>query len=190
MKKINKILRTSIIALILVLLMQITVFADTLNINIKANNAKIKVGDKVKVTVYWDKGMQAADYILNYDSEKLEFVKTDLKDDYINNTNGQVKTAWFSVDDKDKTKIEYTFKAKKSGTAELKTTVNGGFATGNLEMPTEYTEGELQLNISKANVSLKILKILAIVIVILVLINLIFKRLQKSGKIYRRAKFK
>ena len=35
MKKINKILRTSIIALILVLLMQITVFADTLNINIK-----------------------------------------------------------------------------------------------------------------------------------------------------------
>ena len=190
MKKINKILRTSIIALILVLLMQITVFADTLNINIKANTAKIKVGDKVTVTVYWDKGMQAADYILNYDSEKLEFVKTDLKDDYINNTNGQVKTAWFSVDDKDKTKIEYTFKAKKSGTAELKTTVNGGFATGNLEMPTEYTEGELQLNISKANVSLKILKILAIVIVILVLINLIFKRLQKSGKIYRRAKFK
>ena len=190
MKKTNKILRASIIALILVLLMQITVFADTLNINIKANNEKIKVGDKVKVTVYWDKGMQAADYILNYDSEKLEFVKTDLKDDYINNTNGEVKTAWFSINDKDKTKIEYVFKAKKAGTAELKTTINGGFATGNLEMPTEYTEGKIQLNITKANIFLRILKVLVIVIVILVLINLILKKLPKSGKMFRRAKFK
>ncbi len=191
MKKLNEILRISTITSILVILMQIAVFADTLNINIKTTNkGKIKVGDKVKVIVYWDKGMQAADYILKYDSEKLEFIKTDLKDDYINNANGQVKTAWFSIDDKDKTKIEYIFKAKKSGTANLETIINGGFATGNLEMPTEYTEGNLQLEIQEANIFLKILKVIAIIIIILMLINLILKKLQKSGKMYRRTKFK
>lgn len=178
----NKIKKISFLLLMFIILMKVTIFADILNINIKANKEKVNVGDKVKITVSWDKGMQAADFILMYDSEKLEFIKGDLKDDYIHNENGKVKTAWFSMDDTDKTKIEYTFKAKKTGKTELETKVNGGFATGTLLMPTGYNEGKLQLEIKDANPVLKILKIITFVIIILLLIAFIIKKLKNNKK--------
>ena len=182
MKKFKK---TSLLVLVLIALMQVKIFADTLNIDIKADKEKINVGDKVKITVSWDKGMQAADFILNYDTEKLEFVKSDLKEDYINNSNGKLRTAWFSMDDTDKTKIEYIFEAKQTGTTELETKVNGGFATGSLLMPTGYNEGKLRLEINNANIVFKVLKITIIIAMVLILIILILRktRINKTGKI-------
>lgn len=188
----NKIKKIALIALMLLMLIQITVFADTLNIKIKANKERVNVGDKVKVTVSWDKGMQAADFILKYDADKLEFVKSDLEEDYINNSNGNVKTAWFSMDDTDKTKIEYTFKAKETGKAEFETRVNGGFATGTLSMPTGYKEGKLQLEIKESNPVLSILKIVVFIIVILLIVVFIIKKSNnnKKGRVTKKVKFK
>lgn len=188
----NKIKKTSLIVLIFLMLIQVTVLADTLDIKIKANKKKLNVGDKVKITVFWDKGMQAADFVLKYDADKLEFIKSDLKDDYINNSNGNVKTAWFSMDDTDKTKIEYTFKTTKTGTAELETNVNGGFATGTLSMPTGYKEGKLQLEIKETNPVLSVLKIVVFIIIILLMAFFIIKKLNnnKKGKVTRKVKFK
>ena len=187
----NKTRKILLIALIFIVLTQVTLLASTLNINIKANKSKVNVGDKVKITVFWDKGMQAADFILKYDENKLEFVKSDLQDEYINNTNGKVKTAWFSMDDTDKTKIEYTFEAKEKGTTELETKVNGGFATGNLSMPTGYKEGKLQLEIKESNPLLSVLKIV-VFIIILIIVVFIIKKLNnnKKGRVTKKVKFK
>ena len=70
---------------------------------------------------------------------------------FINNEkdNGVLKTAWFSIDDTTKTEIQYTFKIKKSGTANFTTKVYGGFATEKLGMPDNYEEGKLAIKISK-----------------------------------------
>ena len=188
----NKTRKILLIALIFIVLTQVTLLASTLNINIKANKSKVNVGDKVKITVFWDKGMQAADFILKYDENKLEFVKSDLQDEYINNTNGKVKTAWFSMDDTDKTKIEYTFKAKETGETELETKVNGGFATGTLLMPTGYKEGKLQLEIKESNPVLSVLKIAVVIIVILLIVVFIIKKSNnnKKGRVSKKVKFK
>ena len=188
----NKLLKTTILAVIILMLIQVTVFAETLNINIKANKQKVNVGETVKITVSWDKGMQAADFILNYDADKLEFVKSDLEDDYINDRSGKLRTAWFSIDDTDKTKIEYTFKAKETGTAEFETKVNGGFATGTLSMPTEYNEGKLQLEISEANPILNVLKtVLCIIVILLILVIIVNKtKNNKKHRVTKKEKLK
>ena len=187
----NKTKKIVPIALLFLMLIQVTVFADTLNINIKANKEKINVGDKVKVTVSWDKGMQAADFILKYDADKLEFVKSDLEEDYINNSKGNVKTAWFSMDDTDKTKIEYIFEAKAKGETELETKVNGGFATGTLSMPTGYKEGKLQLEIKESNPVLNVLKVVVIIVILLIVAFIIKKsNNNKKGRVTKKVKFK
>ena len=45
---------------------------------------EIKVFDKIKVIVEWTEGMQAADFALEYDSEKLEFVEADIEENFTN----------------------------------------------------------------------------------------------------------
>lgn len=184
--------KISLLVLMFIILLQITIFAEILNIDIKTSKEKVKVGDKVKIIVDWDKGMQAADFALIYDSEKLEFIKSDLKDDYINNKDGEIKTAWFSMDDKDKTKIEYTFKAKKIGKTELKTKVNGGFATGSLLMPTGYNEGEIELEIKTANPILKAFKIIVMIIIVLAIVILFIRKInnKKKGILNKKVKAK
>ena len=173
MKK--KLLKTLIIALAIIIFTQITVFANTLKLNLVADKNNLKINEEVKITVSWSEKMQAADFSIKYDQEKLEFVRSELADDFINSEEGDLKTAWFSMDDVDKTKIEYTFKAKKAGKVELSTQINGGFATGELEMPTNYENATLTLKIAQ-NPIINILKIIGTLAVILIIIILIIKK--------------
>jgi len=172
----NKLLIT--IILLIIVFAQISAFASELTLNISANQDKIKKGDEFAVKVLWDKGMQAADFSLKYNSEKMEFVKSDLEDIYINDENGEVKTSWFSLDDTNKTEIEYIFKAKKGGKAEFSTIINGGFATGELEIPEQYIQDNLIVDVQGSNVIIIILSI----IVILLLIILILKNRGKKKR--------
>ena len=179
----NKLFKTTIITLMIIFIMQISIFASELTLNIKLNKEEVKQGDKIKVTVEWTEGMQAADFYLNYDADKLKFIEADIEDDYINSEEkGQVKTAWFSMDNNDKTKIEYTFKAKKSGTVEFSTKINGGFATGELKIPEKYNEGSLKIEIAKQPLIIRILKILLIAIVIIVVVRVITSKNKKGSK--------
>jgi len=143
----NKLLKITILTILFTMYLQISIFASTLKLNLIANKEKFEIGEEVKITVSWNKGMQAADFSLMYDSKKLEYVECDLEEDFINNEEGEVKTAWFSVDNTDKKQIEYIFKAKKSGRVEISTKINGGFATGNLEIPEEYENAKLKIEI-------------------------------------------
>lgn len=185
----NKIFKITILVIIILMFMQVSLLAaNTLKINLKADKDNIKVGEEVKVTVSWKQGMQAVDFYLKYNSKKLEFVEADIEDDYINSEDGKVKTAWFSMDDTDKTQIEYTFKAKKAGTVDISTKVNGGFATGNLQIPNKYEEGNVTIEIANTSI-MNIVKVIGIIIgvgIAFILIRIILNiRIKKSKKKFR-----
>jgi len=150
-------------------------FASTLKLDITTDKEKIKKGDEFTITVKWDKEMQAADFTLNYDSKKLEFIESNIDDMFIDNSEkGKLKTAWVSVDDTNKTSIEYKFKAKKTGKMKFSTEVTGGFADGNLEMPSDYSNATL--TIGKTNI---LPFIIIFIIIILLLIFLKNKKIKK-----------
>ena len=181
----NKLLKTTIITLIILLLIPITAFASTLNIKVEANKQEIKAGEEVTVKVSWNKGMQAADFSIIYNPKVMEYISCDLDDMYTNNENGEVKTAWFSLDDQDKKEIEYTFKAIKGGKSEFSIKVNGGFADGNLQMPDNYNSNEITVNVPKSPIILiiAILAIFIIIAIVAILKNKTKKRKRKSTSI-------
>ena len=158
-----------IAAIFTLIILQSSVFANELILTISTDNREIKVEDEIKIKVSWNKAMQAADFELNYDTTKVEYVKSDIDDVYVTNNEKQgiVKTSWVSLDNTDKTEIEYTFKVKKGGKAKFTTTTDGGFATGELEIPSKYKEGELVLKISG---NYTIIYVIAIVVIIIIII--------------------
>ena len=168
------------IILLIIVCVQIPVFARDLTINILTEQNEIKKGDEFTVKVTWDQGMQAADFSLKYDGEKIEFINSNLEEFYINNEEGEVKTSWFSMDDTNKTEIEYIFKAKKSGKVEFSTKINGGFATGELEIPEQYIQNNLIVQVQGNNVIIIVLTIIiALLIILLILKN---RRKRKHAK--------
>lgn len=164
-----------IVAIFTLIILQSSVFANELTLTISADKEKIKVEDEIKIKVSWNKAMQAADFELNYDAKKVEYIKCDIDEVYVTNDEKQgiVKTSWVSLDNTDKTEIEYTFKVKKSGKAKFTTTIDGGFATGGLEIPTKYNGGELIIKTSGNYIVIYILSIIIITIIIIFIKKLI-----------------
>lgn len=167
----NKLFKITILTIMIIMYLQIFAFASTLKLDITSDKEQIKVGEEVKITVSWDTEMQAADFSLLYDSKRLEYVGSNLEDDFINNTEGELKTAWFSIDNTDKTEIEYTFKAKKSGKVDISTKVNGGFATGTLQIPGTYDEGKLEIKVL-GNPVIFIISIAVILIILFIALRI------------------
>ena len=161
-----------IVTALALILFQSSVFANELALTISADKEEINVEDEIKIKVSWNKAMQAADFTLNYDTEKVTYIKSNIDEVYISNNEeqGMLKTSWVSLDNTDKTEIEYTFKIKKGGKAKFTTTIDGGFATGNLEIPTKYSEGELILEIPE-NFLIIFVSIIAIIIIIIFFIK-------------------
>lgn len=174
----TKIIFVIIIAIFALIILQSTVFASELTLNISANKEEVNVEDEIKIKVSWDKAMQAADFELSYDTKKLEYLNSNIDYVYVNNNEkeGIVKTSWISLDNTDKTEIEYTFKVKKCGKAKFTTKTNGGFATGELEVPNKYNDSELVIKIS-CNYT-----VVSILIIIIVIVTAIFVKKIVGGK--------
>lgn len=155
------------------------VYAEALKLNITSDKEEIKNGDEIRIKVTWNKEMQAADFYLNYDSNKLEYLKSDIDDVFINDNakEGKIKTAWVSMDDSKRTSIEYNFKIKNSGQLKFTTNVNGGFATENIEVPDGYNEGELIIGKQEKNYIVYIV----IVAIVIILAFIVIKN-NKKGK--------
>lgn len=166
----------------------VCVYANTLTLNISTNNEKVEIGNEINVTVSWNQEMQAADFNLNYDSEKLEYVKCNVDDMFVNNEvdNGVLKTAWVSIDDTTKKEIQYTFKVKKSGTATFTTKVYGGFATGELEIPDNYTEGKLEIKIFGNDMIIYVIIGALVIVFIAMILNLIIRKKSKNSNNRRK----
>lgn len=167
----------SLFLIMFIILIPTMSLADTLNIDISIDKEDVKVGDIIIVKIAWNKGVQAADFSLNYNSKKLEYLESDIDAIYINNQteSGELKTAWISVDDTDKNHIEYTFKVKKGGKLKFSTKINGGFAKGNLEVFDDYNNNELTIKVPRNNLIIIVLSI-SIIFIVLVII------LKKGGK--------
>lgn len=139
----NKIL---IISTILVVIMSVfigSVFAlENLNISITTSNANAKVDDVIDIYVNWKEKMQAADYILNYDSDKLEFISANISEDnYSVKTLGKINVCWYSGSDE---LTGMTFKFNVIGEGDANLSVNPeAFANENLERPSECTSTPL-----------------------------------------------
>ena len=175
MKKIKSL----ICIFLFVLLLTTTVFAQDLVLKLKADKTKVKKDDEITIEVNWEQDMQAADFSLYYNAEKLEFINSDIEDVFINKEEaGRIKTAWVSLDDTNKTNIKYKFKVLKEGKLEFSTNVDGGFANGQLEMPNNYKNDKLTIG----GISPVLIIIIIVVIIALVFVCLIILKNKKKKK--------
>ena len=115
------------------------VYATSLLLEVKADKETVEIGENVTITVDWNEKMQAADYILKYNSSKLEYVSASIEDTYLNKTQkGQIGISWFSSNNQDLTQMTFVFKAIEKGDAELSVQIDGGFSDGQLNVPGNY----------------------------------------------------
>ena len=177
----KKIINVLIIALVLVMSLRPIVMASTLNLEVTSNKEKVDVDEEIVVTIDWKEGMQAADFILNYDDKKFEFVSINLEDIFYKVEKSKVKIAWVSLDDTDKTSIDVTLKALKPGKADFSTEISGGFATGELVSPDNYNTGSTTVKINGFIIEY-ITPIVIAVVVIIIIIALITTKKAKSRK--------
>ena len=146
----NKILKISVIALTIMLLSQIVLFAaiDKLTLKTATNKDTYTVGDKVVATLDWTEEMESAGFDVKYDSQKLKFVSLTnqsgekLSEDFYNaGTVGTITFNWFSMGAK-ATKIIVTFEAISEGKAVISIENARGFgytdSNGELAAPSTY----------------------------------------------------
>ena len=139
----NKILIISTILVVIISIFTNSVYAlENLNISITTSNANAKVDDVIDIYVNWQEKMQAADYTLNYDSDKLEFISANISEsNYSSDTPGKITICWYSESNG---VAEMTFKFKVIGEGDANLSVNPeAFANENLERPSECTSTPL-----------------------------------------------
>lgn len=138
MKK-HFILKTSVIALALIILMQISAFAYNITLNLSTDNSTYEVGKEVTLTVKWGEKQQAVGFAINYDATKVKFVSSpDIANTFYNTTEaGKVDVNWASMDGKEPTQMAFKFTTLAEGEVEF--TITGAdkdkFSDGNLEAP-------------------------------------------------------
>ena len=179
MKKVINILTIIFVQLVL---LETVVMAFTLKLNVTSNKENLNVGEEVVITIDWKDGMQAADFILNYDNKNFEFVNIDIDDTFYKVEDSKVKIAWVSLNDIDKTSINVTFKALKPGKASFSTEISGGFATGELVLPDNYDTGNTIVKVNGFTIEsmIPIIILIAIIFAIIVLIKANKSKKQKK----------
>lgn len=158
----------SITFLLMIILLNSVVYALTLNLDITSNKEKVDVDEEIVVTVDWKEEMQAADFILNYDSSKFEFVNIDIENDFYTIKDNAIEIVWFSLDETDKTSISVTFKALNPGKAKFSTEIDGGFATGELVIPDNYNTNSTTVKVNGFTTGNIILGVVAVIVLILI----------------------
>lgn len=158
----NKLLKVSVLALAIILLLQVGVLAtiEKLTLKMLTDKDTYTVGNKVVATVNWTEEMESAGFNVKYDADKLTFVSlTDasgnkLSDDFFNaESAGFISFNWFTIGTK-ASKMVFTFEAKAEGKAVLKVEGASGFGytneNGELASPNEYdttTSGTKEITI-------------------------------------------
>lgn len=138
MKK--KIFKTGVIAMAIILLAQLTVFAAwTVSFKTLTDKDSYTIGEKVTVTVDWTDKAQAAGFDVKYDAEKLTFESANIaSSNYNSGTAGVLSVNWASLDEIDFTKMEFVFQAKTAGKTTISVENGRGFGTGDLVSADDY----------------------------------------------------
>ncbi len=164
---------------VFLILINVNVFAKTLNINVISNKEKVEKNEEVTITIDWQDGMQAADFLLKYDNTRFEFVSMDIEDKFYKVENSKINVAWVSIDNTDKTSIQATFKALKSGKADFNVEIDGGFANADVIMPDDYSINNTKVKVNGISFE-EILPIILILVIIIVIIFVV--KLKKRNK--------
>lgn len=145
----KKIITTIILSIFIILLSFNIVSAYNLELILSADKNNVNVGDTVTVTLTLSKGMQAADFTINYDSNLLKFENTSLEKNFYNSQEpGKILCSWF--DTNDTVNFKFTFTAIASGTAQF-TTSTENFYDSNLQAASSYQEGNLNVTLLSAS---------------------------------------
>lgn len=120
----KKVLKTSVIALALIILMQVAVCAYSIKLKILTDTNKYDLKKEISLTVDWGTVQEAAGFIINYDASKVKFTGSpDVTDTYYNSsTAGKVDVNWASMEEKKLTKMVFKFETIAEGTAEFSIT--------------------------------------------------------------------
>ena len=138
MKK--KILKTGIIAMLIILLTQLTVFATwTVSFKTLTDKDSYTIGDKITVRVDWTDKAQSAGFDIQYDAEKLTFESANIDSgNYNSATEGILSVNWASLNEIDFTKMEFIFVAKAAGKTTISVENGREFGTGDLVPADDY----------------------------------------------------
>ncbi len=125
-----------ILTIILVLCIQIKLFATALTLVTSTDKDFYNLEENVIVTVNWVEAMQAAGFTIKYDSTKLELKSASISDTYYNTeTVGLVKVNWASMEEIDYTQMTFTFKAIGGGKTQISVESPNSFADKDLVSP-------------------------------------------------------
>lgn len=120
-------------------------YAYNLELVLSSDKTDVKVGDTVNITLTLSKGMQAADFTINYDGSLLEFNSASIGNNFYNaNEPGKIVCSWF--DTNDTKEFKFTFSAKREGIASFSTTTEN-FYDGDLNAASSYNEGLLNVRL-------------------------------------------
>ena len=134
----NKI-KAMILFISIITIIPIVTFASTLTLKVITDKSQYKVGDIVTATIDWKEKMQAASFVIRYDSDVLEFKSSSVEDTYYStDTKGEILVNWFSLNNRDLTNIKFEFKTLKTGNANISINNVDGFSDGNMKTPTDY----------------------------------------------------
>jgi len=132
-------MKVMLILISLMIIIPMVTFASTLTLKVIIDKTQYKVGDTVTATVDWTEEMQAASFVVRYDSDILEFKSSSVGEEYYNtDTEGEILVNWFSLNNRDLTNIKFEFKTLKTGNAEISINNVDGFSDGNMKAPTDY----------------------------------------------------
>ena len=141
-----------IFTICLIAIIPLAVFASTLTLKVTTDKSKYEIGDNVTATVDWTEKMQAASFVLKYDSDVLEFKSASVaSSNYNSDTVGEISVNWASLEEKDLTKVTFEFKTKKTGSANISIKSANAFANGNMVSPTDYdisSKGTINISIN------------------------------------------
>ena len=157
MNNLLKKMRQKILLLIIMIVMMIFSinvfsFATDLKIMTISDKVSYNLGEKVKITVKWDKGMQGAIFVLNYDPAKLKFENASISNTFYNSENlGKISVNWATFNEKDCTDMDFNFISISEGKTVIYVD-EPKFADSNIKIPDNYIyndTGKIEINILK-----------------------------------------
>ena len=95
------------------------------------------VGEQVTFRVNWQEDMQATGFTIAYSNDGLEFLRATIENNFydVDEENVKIDVEWTSLEEVDKTSIDFTFRVTETGTFSVEVETITAFANGDLETP-------------------------------------------------------
>lgn len=123
---------------------------EPLDVQISTNKVNYNLGEKVNTKISWDKGMQATDFEILFDSSKLKLNNSSIGEAFYNLVEpGRIIVSWASFEEIDTTEINFEFTTLGTGKTDI-VILPENFANGELDSQFLFThDDKCSINIEK-----------------------------------------